>query len=191
MVSNTQNLTDEDIVLLVIDGDIDSFGVLVERYQAKLLRYARKLLFNDSDAEDIIQEIFIKTYQNINSFDAAKKFSPWIYRIAHNEIINKSKRRKFDALPFFDADTLWPHPVSAESPTDDIDQKLIKEMLDQCLEKLAPKYREPMILYYLEELSYKEIADILHIPTSTVGIRIKRGKEKLQKECKTKTEYEK
>ena len=75
-------MTDEEIALRVQRGDADAYGTLIERYQAKLMRYARKFLVDSEDATDIVQDIFIKTYENIQSFDATRRFSPWIYRIA-------------------------------------------------------------------------------------------------------------
>jgi len=84
--------TDEAIALRVQGGDGEVFGELIERYQAKLSRYARKFLLDPDDAADIVQDIFIKSYQNIQSFDATRRFSPWIYRIAHNEFVNALKK---------------------------------------------------------------------------------------------------
>ena len=85
--------TDEAIATRVQKGDSEAFGQLVERYEEKLMRYARKFLRDPDDAKDIVQEVFIKSYQNIQSFDATRRFSPWIYRIAHNEFVNAIKKR--------------------------------------------------------------------------------------------------
>ena len=85
--------TDEETVLQVQDGDTESFGILVERYEAKMMRYAHRFLFGYHDAEDLMQEVFIKAYTNIQSFDTKRRFSSWLYRIAHNEFINAIKRK--------------------------------------------------------------------------------------------------
>jgi len=175
--------TDEDITRQVQNGDKEAFGELVVRYEAKMIRYGRKFLFGYEDTEDAVQEVFIKTYRNIQSFDATKKFSSWIYRIAHNEFINTIKKKGKEPLPFFDADTLFPHPVSPEKSDRQTHLREAKEMVEACLGKLPPKYREILVLYYLEELSYKEIADVLRVPTATVGVRLKRGRETLQSIC--------
>ena len=174
-------LTDEQIAAQAQAGDTESFGLLVERYEAKMSRYARKFLFNHHDIEDLAQEVFIKAFVNIQSFDAGRKFSSWLYRIAHNEFINAIKKKKNEPLPFFDADTLFPHPLSKANPGQDLEQKNLKEILNACLSKIDTKYREPLVLFYFEELSYQEIAEILHIPVSTVGVRLGRGKTILQK----------
>ena len=169
--------TDEAIARLVQAGDMESFGILVKSYEAKMMRYAKKFLFGYEDAEDIVQEVFIKAYANIQGFDASKKFSSWLYRIAHNEFINAIKKKGRKHLPFLNLDTLFPRPASKETADGEINKQESRQMLDKCLGKLDSKYHEPLVLYYFEELSYKEIADVLHIPIATVGIRLKRGKE--------------
>ena len=169
--------SDEEIAALVRAGDIDFFGVLIHRYKEKMIRYARKFLSDHEDINDIIQEIFIKAYTNIQSFDTKRKFSSWLYRIAHNKLVNTLKKRKKNTLPLFELDTFLPHSLRDDSLSQNIDRQDIQEMINKCLDRLKPKYREPIILYYLENLSYKEIAEVMRIPISTVGIRIKRAKE--------------
>ncbi len=183
MSTQINKLTDEEIARLVQSGDIDVFGELIKRYEAKMLRYAKKFLFNYEDAEDIVQEVFLKAYINIQSFDAGRKFSSWLYRIAHNEFINAIKKKKRQPLLLFDSDTLFPRLASKERADTKVNEQEISQMLDKCLNKLNAKYREPLILYYFEELSYKEIADVLRIPIATVGIRLQRGKKIMKTFC--------
>lgn len=173
--------TDESIAAAVQQGNIHIFGLLVERFEPKLLRYARRFLFDYEDAEDLVQEVFIKAYTNIQGFDITRSFSAWIYRIAHNEFINAIKKKGREPLSFFDPDTLFPHPVSKDSPTHNLADTETKQMLDECLNALDPKYREPLILYYYEDMDYNQISEVMHIPSSTVGVRLKRGKAMLQK----------
>jgi RNA polymerase sigma-70 factor (ECF subfamily) len=177
-VSILTSKNDEDIAKSVQSGQVDLFGILVDRYEEKMKRYARKFLYDTEDAQDVIQEIFLKTYENINSFDTKRKFSTWLYRIAHNELINALKKKK--TLPLFDLDKFFPHHYHDNGLSQQIDRQDTRQIINQHLGKLEPKYREPIILYYLEGLSYKEIADVLHIPVSTVGIRIKRAKEAMK-----------
>ncbi len=176
-----EELTDESVALEVQQGDVQKFGTLVERYEAKLKRYAQRFLFGYEDAQDMVQDVFLKAYTNLQSFDTSQKFSPWIYRIAHNEFINAIKKKGREPLSFFDPDTLFPHPIAKERPDTELHEQELKTMLDECLDKLDPKYREPLVLYYFEDLDYQSIAEIMHIPTSTVGVRINRGKAMLQK----------
>jgi RNA polymerase sigma-70 factor (ECF subfamily) len=173
--------SDEQIAITVQKGDSAAFGILVERYQPKLLRYAQKFLFGYEEAQDMVQEVFIKAYSNINSFQSDRVFSSWVYRIAHNEFINAIKKKGREPISFFDPDTIFPHPVAADMADSDIHRKEIKEMVDKCLDKLDPKYREPLVLYFYEDMDYRTISEVMHIPISTVGIRIKRAKEALHK----------
>ena len=172
--------SDEALAKLVQDGDQNYFGILVERYEAKLLRYGRKFLSRTEDIEDIVQEVFINCYQNLQSFDTTQKFSPWIYRIAHNAFVNGLRKQKRSPLVFVDFDTLIAHPAYEDPLPREREAAEIKQMIEKSLESLKPKYREVLVLYFLEELSYKEIADIIKVPTGTVGIRLKRAKEALK-----------
>lgn len=172
--------TDEEIAKRVQEGDIESFGLIVERYTAKITRYARKFLFSPTDAEDCVQEAFIKVYMNIRSFDTNRKFSSWIYRIAHNEFINAIKKRGRDKISFIDLDIILPHLRAKETADSEVHANETRAMLNTGLEQLSAKYREPLILFYFEEMDYKEISEILKIPVATVGVRLRRGKAMLK-----------
>lgn len=173
--------TDEEIAVQVQKGDIESFGVLMERYEKKLTRYGKKFLADHEDTKDLVQEVFIDAYMNIKGFDASRKFSPWIYRMAHNKFINTVKKKWREMIFPFDLDLLFPQPIAKETADAELHKQDLKRMLDQCLEKIDSKYKEPLVLYYFEDMDYKEIADVLQIPISTVGIRLKRGRENLKK----------
>ena len=90
--------SDEELVRLVQKKRTDVFSILVKRYEHKLSRYGKRFLFDYENIEDAVQDIFIKAYINIQSFDASKKFSPWVYRIAHNHFINIIKKSKREPL---------------------------------------------------------------------------------------------
>ena len=172
--------TDEEIAALVQKGDVESFGLLVERYEPRMLRYGRKFLADREDIRDLVQEAFIKAYINIKSFDVKKNFSPWLYRIAHNEFINAVKKKSRLPILFFDLDVLWPQLSSDLSANDEVGKQEIKDMLDGCLNKLDLKHREPLVLYFFEDMSYQEISEVLQIPVATIGVRLRRGKAKLK-----------
>ena len=170
---------DEEIARLVQYGDTEQFGLLMERYESKLLRYGRKFLSDRENIEDLVQDIFIKAFQNIKGFDASKRFSPWIYRIAHNTFVNALKKNS--RTPFMiELDTLVSHPVYEDPGETEREQSELKLMINKSLESISPKYKEVLILYYLEDLDYKEISEVLQVPTGTVGIRLRRAKEALK-----------
>jgi RNA polymerase sigma-70 factor (ECF subfamily) len=186
------NLNDEELAAKIQTGEKEAFTELFNRYEKKILRYGQRFLYSYEDLEDAVQDVFIKAYKNIQSFTVSKKFSTWLYRIAHNTFINVIKKKGREPLSFFDFDVLIQLPTKPlPSVADAFIQKESKEFLMNHLRELAPKYREPLILYYLEELDYKEIAEILHLPTSTVGVRLARAKAALKKNIENKaTSYD-
>ena len=181
---NIESYTDEKITELVQVGQEDYFGILIDRYKAKMLRYARKFLFDESSAEDLVQDVFVNAYINIKGFDVSRKFSPWLYRIAHNAYVNEIKKRNKNPLVFFDIDVFLPHQSFKEDSMNEVENEEIKRELEDCIDKIDIKYREALILCYFEGLSYKEIAEVLHISISAVGVRINRGKKAIKKDFK-------
>ena len=158
----------------------------MERYEWQLFHYIRRMtqLGND-DIQDLLQEIFIKIYQKLNGYDERLKFSSWAYRIAHNHVIDYF--RKVSARPQINSleDHEWEKIISASI-------QIEKEIVDRdCAEKvklgilqLPIKYREVLILRFLEEKEYEEIMDILKKPKGSVATLISRGKEILVKQLK-------
>ncbi len=171
--------SDEAVAALVQSGDMYAFKELVSRYEPKMMRYAQRFLFGYDDAQDAVQEVFIKAYRNIKSFDPDRRFSPWLYRVAHNQFINIIRKRGREPIAFFDPDTIFPHPVSTHPPDKDLDERELREALESSLDKIDAKYREPLVLFYYEDMDYKQISAIMRIPVATVGIRLRRGKSLL------------
>jgi RNA polymerase sigma-70 factor (ECF subfamily) len=180
--TESDNLSDSHIVSSILEGDIDKYALIVERYEAKLLRYANFLIKDYDMASDLVQETFIKAYTNLRGFDLNKAFSSWVYRILHNEAMNVIKRNK--KSPSFSDRGMTGDEIFVKFSTDKtIDKNFLKDNVKKCLGDMSIKYREVIMLYYFDHLKYDEISDILHIPTSTVGIRIKRAKVELKKVC--------
>lgn len=175
-------MTDEELAMAVQAGNPDMFGPLLERYEEKLLRYGRKFLRQPEDIQDIVQDVFVSAYQNIQSFDAGQRFSPWVYRIAHNAFVNELRRKSRNPLVYVDFDAFLAHPAYDDPAPRERELEEMRAMLEKSLDTLDYKYREVLILFYLEEMPYKDIADILQVPQGTVGVRLKRAKEALRKE---------
>ena len=177
-----ESLSDEQIALLVQNGDKNAFGILIERYEAKLKRYAFRFFKDKEEITDLVQDVFIKSYTNLQSFNPSLKFNSWIYRIAHNEYVNKIAWKSIRKFVPIDSDELIPLAISApENVMREAIEKNEKEIMEKYLSTLPDKYKTPLIMFYYEDMSYDEISDILQIPTNTVGVRIKRGKDKLKK----------
>lgn len=185
MENENQNLdlTDEEIALLVQKGNKEHFELIITRYTDKLNRYLSKFLSNIEDKQDLLQDVFVKCFVNINNFDTDQKFSPWIYRIAHNEAVNllkKNSNRPF-SFDIFDEALSFAHPKAKEDSESDSEKLLIKKYLDSVLEDIDTKYKEIVVLYFYEDMSYKDISDVLKIPVSLVGVRLQRGKKEIKK----------
>jgi len=174
-------LPDEKIVEKVRSEDQELYSVLVDRYQSKLLRYVTSIVRDEHKSADIVQETFLKAFINLHGFNSDKKFSSWIYRIAHNEAINLIKKNRKEITLPEDFDT---------SSEEDLEESLeLKEMSSRIREKLGEiplKYSEPLSLYYFEELNYQEISDVLHLPTNTVATRIRRARALIKHLCQKK-----
>lgn len=174
-------IRDEQIAEQVQEGDREAFGFLVDRYQGKLQRYGTKFLSRKEDIEDIVQDVFMSAYKNIKSFHTDERFSPWIYRIAHNAFVNGLRKKERSPLLTIDFDTLVSHTVYEDPAESEREQKETRDMLDKVLTNINPRYREILVLHYFEEMPYRDIAEVLKIPIGTVGVRIRRAKEALKR----------
>ena len=179
---NYNEKSDIELVNLSLENQ-ENFIYLVNRYKEKLLRYIRRLTNIDpEECEDILQEVFIKVYLNLNDFDKELKFSSWIYRITHNEVIShfrKTKVRPQGHKVAIDDDEVK-FLADEINITKEIDTNILREQIETALVKLDLKYREVLTLKYFEEKNYKEISDIIKKPMGTVATYIKRGKEELR-----------
>jgi len=174
-----QELSDLEIINMTIK-DFNSYRYIIDRYEKRLLRYIQRVLYiSKEDAEDILQEVFIKAYRNINGYDSKYSFSSWIYRIAHNEAISFLRKQKRSIESSNDMDIFDTLP-SDESIEDNFLVELRKKEVRKILKMLEPKYREPLILRYFEDMEYNEISDILHISIGNVSSLINRGKKKFK-----------
>ncbi len=174
-----KNITDEQIVEIVRTQNKETYSEIINRYQEKLVRYAYYLTQDNDKAADVVQDTFIKAYINLNGFNVKKKFSSWIYRIAHNEAMNiirrNSKQMNFTQNVDFESN------IHLE---DDFIRQEFQDKAHNCLKNMPLMYREPLMLFFLDDRSYNEISDILRIPVGTVGTRINRAKVIMRKICK-------
>jgi len=173
-----ENKTDEEVILYIQSKDKEAYFIIVDRYQEKLARYVNSIIRDEAKTSDIVQETFIKAFINLRSFDNKKKFSSWIYRIAHNEALNIIKKyyKEVSFKEDFDIE-------SGENIVDNFEKKEISLKVEKCISKMSLIYSEPLILYMLEDKSYEEISDILRIPMGTVATRISRAKILIKNIC--------
>lgn len=174
--------SDEELVEKTLTNK-DFFGELVDRYEAKLTRYIARLGVRDpEDQLDVLQEIFLKTYRNLNGFDPALKFSSWIYRIAHNEAISwyRKKNVRPEGHLIADSEELLVFLSAKEEAADvSFDKTVNATQVNEALLAIDEKYREVLVLRFFEHKEYEEISDILKIPVGSVGTLLHRGKKQL------------
>ena len=176
------DLSDEQLVEIIRENDQELYSEIIKRYNQKLSHYLRKFIYDQDELEDVLQVVFIKVYKNLYGFNINKKFSSWIYRIAHNEAVNHLKKHSKERISLDEIE----YKIIDEKIdiSGQVDKKLLKENVEKLLKNIKTKYREPLILFYFEQRSYEEISDILRIPTSTVGTLISRGKKMIKQQIK-------
>ncbi|MFH0853022.1 MAG: sigma-70 family RNA polymerase sigma factor [bacterium] len=178
-MTDYSSFRDEELVVVIRDSNQELYRLIVERYETKLRRYAMTFLRDSDRAEDVLQNAFIKAYINLKGFNTKKKFSSWIYRIVHNEAVNELKKHKQETS-MEDVPEIKNIRDNGEDIHSQVEKQEMADMLKKNLNQLSIKYREPLVLYYLEERAYEEISDILRLPIGTVGTRINRGKKLLR-----------
>ena len=187
--------SDEELIERFQKGDREAFEKIVERYKDQLLNFAYRFLGSRQEAEDVVQDTFLRVYRNRKAYRRVARFSTWIYTIAGNLAkteLRKRKRRKLFSisdLGFEEKD----YEISdlSHNPEDDVEGTLKEEIIQSEIEKLPPKFREVIILRDVQGLSYEEIALILKIPIGTVKSRVNRARLRLQKRLKHLLESEK
>lgn len=178
-------MSDELLVREIRSHNQELFSEIVKRYQNKIMNYIFRLVGSREEAEDLSQDVFIKAYQNLQGFDIKRRFSPWIYRIAHNEAVNFLKKKtRFKILSLDQNQFLENSMVQAENLIEKIIKKENAQNIKKLLDKIPFSYREVLVLRFFEEKSYEEISEILRKPVSTIGTMINRAKAALGKEAK-------
>lgn len=180
------NKKEIEIIKLIMSWDIDAYYCIVENYQNKLLKYILRITDIDlEEAENLLQEVFIKAYKNINDYDEKYNFSSWIYKIAHNITIDFYRKNKDKLLISLETkDNDYKNLIDILESPENIEKKyktkeLILKIRD-ILSKLDFKYREVLILKFIDWKNYDEISDIIKSPTWTVATLINRAKKQFK-----------
>lgn len=184
MIENYKNLEDYELAIKSKFSSL-SFMELMKRYEKPLFRYVKRIsFFTDEEAEDILQEVFIKIYKNLNNYDPSLKFSSWIYRITHNQTVDHiRKNSKNKSVPIINDD--WDQIIDKFNLHNYIESSEIKNKIISKIESLPIKYKEVLYLRFIEEKSYEEISDIIKKPKGTVSTLINRGRIILKEKLKS------
>lgn len=165
---------DSDIVKRVLKGDVESFRILVERYQRPVLSMIQRLIWDSHRCEEIGQDVFVMAFRKLSAFDPARsQFSTWLFTIARNMSINALKKKI--PVPM----EMLPEMPDSRNPSDELSDKEIFTQLDEALKTLPGKLQRAFILAEFEQMPYEEIARIEGARLGTIKSRINRARARL------------
>ena len=181
-------MTDNEIIKSILEGDRNSYAILVERHQSMIFITCLGFVHNKEDADDLTQEVFIQAYQSLHSFKGEASFSTWLYRIAVNASLNKVRRsskfkllRRFDSLFGSAKETDTTHPdLQTEDPENILIRAEHREWVQKALDSLPEKQRTAIVLSKYDELSQKEIAKIMETTEGAVEALLQRAKTNMR-----------
>jgi len=180
-----QELQDEEVVRRVLAGDTAMFEILMRRYNQRLYRVARVILRNDGEAEDVMQDAYVRAYQHLDQFAGKAAFSTWLTRIAVHEALARKRRRErldeLDALPM-NGESMSILKSSAPSPEANTAQTQARQLLEEAIEALPEAYRAIVVMREVEEMSVADTAETLGVTEGVVKTRLHRAHAMLRKE---------
>ena len=183
-----ENKTDTIYIDRVINGDTGAFAYLVEKYQNMVYTLSVKMLNNKEDAEDAAQEVFVKCYRALKTYNSQAAFSTWLYKITYNHAIDILKKNTGKRHTIEWKSDLEPDMISHNSFDEKIDLKEIQLLLKDAIHHLSPDDQVIVTLYYYEDLPLRDIAEIIGIRENNVKIKLYRIRTKLLELLKSKNE---
>jgi RNA polymerase sigma factor (sigma-70 family) len=178
---------DEALVARVQRGEVKAFDVLVERYKQRLYATVYHMTSNHEDANDLVQDAFIKAYKSLHSFKGQSSFYTWVYRIAVNRTINFLKRRKDrghfslnDVDASIETDPDYVELMSHVTPRREVGLNELQEKLNEALQKLSDEHRAVVIMHDVQGMTHADIAKVMHCSEGTVRSRLFYARQQLQ-----------
>jgi RNA polymerase sigma-70 factor, ECF subfamily len=185
----SEEIQDRDLVRRCLKQDQDAFRILLARYERPVYGIVRRMIPDEEDARDLAQEAFIRAFKSLKQFDTSRKFSSWLFRIAHNLCIDHYRRRKLATVPLVrrtegEDEESWDLPDQAPDPAETFSDRERSRRLLAAVESLPPVYRMVLLLRHQEGLAYDEIAEATDLPRGTVKARIHRAHRLLKEKLK-------
>ena len=184
-VAAQSELKDEEVVARVLSGETALFEILMRRYNQRLYRVSRVILRDDSEAEDVMQDAYVRAYEHLNQFAGKAAFATWLTRIAIHEALARKRRRgrheELDALPM-NGESMSIMKSSAPNPEDATATTQARELLEEAIEKLPEAYRTVVVLREVEEMSVADTASSLGVTEAVVKTRLHRAHAMLRKD---------
>lgn len=181
MNNSTAYHDDQDLIRRTLDGEKESFGRLISKYQDRLYNGMVQILRSEAEAEDVVQDAFVLAFTKLSSFKGNSAFFTWLYRIAYNVAITRLRRRK-PTVPLDGLNDIGrlDFPDSGPSPDDRIQKQEEAGQLNEALTRLSHEHRAILILREMDELDYEAISEILDLPIGTVRSRLHRARTRLR-----------
>lgn len=178
ILERSKQLTDEEVVARVRAGDLALYEVIMRRYNQRLYRTARAILHDDVEAEDVMQDAYVRAYTHLNQFAGRSSFSTWLTRIAVHEALTRLRSRNRHPqvdVTEYDGEISMKTPSSSLDPEKSASTGQLREFLEEAVLKLPENYRTVVMLRDIEELSTAETAEALDLTEENVKIRLHRG----------------
>ena len=184
---NSEEKTDYELIDEAIDGNEASYGIIMERYKNSLHGIIYRMVRNQEETQDLVQEAFIKAYKALRTFNKQYSFSTWLFKIASNNCIDHLRKKRLSTISIdapietMDGSITQDIPYSTYNPEKDIIRNEVINTIHHTIDQLPKKYREVINLMHKQDKSYEEIAKELDLPIGTAKARIFRAREILKK----------
>jgi RNA polymerase sigma-70 factor (ECF subfamily) len=175
---------DAELVARALDGSQEAFRELVERFERPVWSLVARMVQDPGTAEDLAQEVFVKAFRRLDSYDPGRKFASWLFKIAHNTTIDYLRRGGAETVPLETdeergGNLLAVLAAPGESPLAAAERHDLARALERAIALLRSEYREAVILFYVEGASYQEICDATGLPLGTVKTNLHRARKEL------------
>jgi RNA polymerase sigma-70 factor (ECF subfamily) len=185
VATSQEPLSDEEVVTRVLAGETGMFEIIMRRHNQLLYRVARAILRNDGEAEDVMQDAYVRAYEHLGQFAAKAKFSTWLTRIAVHEALSRQRRgnrhQELEPMSEREGDPMDRFASLAPDPEQQASNSEVRRLLEEAVEKLPDAYRTIFILRDIEDMSTTEAADVLEITEDNVKVRLHRARALLRK----------
>lgn len=191
LAADCAGLTDAEVVARVLGGELQIFEVLMRRYNQRLFRAARSILKTDAEAEDVVQDAYVRAYQHLNQFEGRASFATWLTRIAVNEALAR-KRKQQQLVQMESMDTAGEAAMNAftstaPNPEEETMARSVTALLETAVDSLPEAYRSVFMLREIEGLNTNEAAACLGLSEEAVKVRLHRGRAMLREEIYKRT----
>jgi len=174
-----RNLSDQEIIDSVRKGNDSDYSIIINRYKNKAFSMLKRMLKNEFDAEEILQDCFLKAYNSLSNFKGESKFSTWFYRIVYNTALTRlsSQKRKTES----EMTSVEDHfNLESEYRSDEIEREDVNQLIRDTISNLPERYSAIITMFYLNEMSVEEISEVMQITVSNVKVMLHRSRNSLR-----------